>query len=275
MRTLVLGGSGQLGTEFVRVLSGAIAPRRGEFDLADTTRIEKHIRSVAPDLIINCAAYTAVDAAEEDEGTARLVNGTAVGELARAAAALGIPFVTFSSDYVFDGSDDQPYVESASVTPINAYGRSKALAEELALSYPGSLVIRTSWLLSATHPNFVTTILARTATAPTEVVDDQWGRPTLVSDLAPAVLDALDRGFTGVLHLASPPATTWFDLARAACRAAKIDPDRVVPCATKDYPGRALRPRYSVLKSERVDPLPDWRDGLSELVAAIVADRSM
>lgn len=271
MTTLVLGGSGQLGSEFARVLSDVVAPTRQEFDLADTDRIEPAVAAIGPARIINCAAYTAVDAAEGDERAASTLNGKAVGEMAHAAATLGIPFITFSSDYVFAGEADQPYLESSPPQPINAYGRSKLLGERSALQYPGSLVVRTSWLLAATHSNFVKTILGKAATGTVSVVDDQRGRPTLVSDLVPAVLDLVDRGLTGLLHLANPPTTTWFGLAREACRLAGIDPERIVACSTDQYPRPAPRPRYSVLASERSVAMPDWRAGLPDLVARVVA----
>ncbi len=271
---LILGGSGQLGSAFRRLLPDAAAPSRDELDLVDIALLEPSITSLGPDLIINCAAYADVDAAEGDGRLANALNGEAVGELSRTARRLGIPFVTFSSDYVFDGMSNQPYVESSPPAPINAYGRSKLLGEQLALQYSGSLVVRTSWLLSATHPNFVRTILARAAVETVAVVDDQRGRPTLVSDLAVAVLDAVDRGYRGLLHLASPPATTWFRLAEQACAAAGIDATRVAACATEDYPSRAQRPRYSVLASERGEILPDWRVGLPELVAQILGPGS-
>ena len=270
MTTLILGGSGQLGTEFRRLLPNAVAPSRAVFDLGDVGSIEPAVALIAPDRIINCAAYVAVDAAEEDERTASILNGEAVRELARIAEARGIPLVTFSSDYVFDGEIDEPYVESSRPHPINAYGRSKLIGERFALRYSGSLVVRTSWLLSSTHPNFVSMILEKAVAGDAKAVDDQWGRPALVSDLGPAVLEALDRGVSGLVHLSSPPTTTWFGLAQEACRVAGINPKRIVACSTDQYRSRARRPRYSVLASQRTEPLPDWRRGLEVLVAGLM-----
>lgn len=273
MTTLILGGSGQLGTEFRRLLPDAAAPSHVEFDLSRATEIQERVQEIRPDRIINCAAYTAVDAAEDDEDSAVVINGVAVGELAAVADSLGIPFVTFSTDYVFDGEATEPYVESSLPSPLNTYGRSKLEGERLSLQYPGSLVIRSSWLLSATHANFATAILAKAA-GPMQVVDDQLGRPTLVPDLAGTIVAALDDGLSGVLHAASPPTTTWFGLARAVLAAAGIDPAQLVSCSTEQYSPRAPRPRFSALASERIAPLPDWRDGLAELVAQIVAPPS-
>ncbi len=222
------------------------------------------------DRIINCAAYTAVDAAEEDEETANRINGEAVGELAAAAHELGIPFVTLSTDYVFDGETDEPYTEASKPNPVNAYGRSKLLGETAALCYPGSLVVRTSWLFSATHPNFVATILAKAAEGEARVVDDQWGSPTPVPALAAMTLRAIEDGALGLLHIAGAPPTTWFRLAREACVAAGIPPARVVPCSSDEFPSQARRPRRAVLTTTSTYQMPDWRDELGSVVGMIM-----
>lgn len=269
--TLILGGSGQLGSELRRLLPEASAPARVELDLADVTQLRAAIVVAAPDGIINCAAYTSVDAAEENEDQAVLINGAAVGEMAAAADDLGIPFVTFSTDYVFDGRSGSEYVESSNPAPLNAYGRSKVIGEQLALKYPGSLVIRTSWLLSATHRNFLTTILRTAADGAVQVVDDQWGRPTLVPDLAAAVVRALDARATGIRHLASPPTTTWFALATAACDAAGLDAQRITRSTSNELSSAAKRPRYSGLATTYEESMPDWRAGLAQLAAEAAA----
>ena len=271
MSILLLGGTGRLGAALAPLMPGVILPTRDHLDLARNEEIAAKVADVAPSCIVNCAAYTLVDAAEQNEGLATLVNGIAVGILADAADALGIPFVTISTDYVFDGTSADPYSESSRPNPVNAYGRSKLVGEELALCYPRSLVVRTSWLQSATHPCFVSTIRDAATAGVVRVVDDQWGRPTLVSDLAPAIIEAVDAGVCGVLHLASPPTTSWFSLAEAAVAAAGNVADRVVACSTSEYPSEAIRPARSVLVSERVaalglGPMPDWRPGLNRLV---------
>ncbi|MGA9597078.1 MAG: dTDP-4-dehydrorhamnose reductase, partial [Acidimicrobiia bacterium] len=272
--TLILGGSGQVGTAFRNLLPDAYAPSHADFDLADVAGIAAGVRALRPDRIINCAAYTAVDAAEDDEATANLINGDAVAELAAVADALGIPFVTFSTDYVFDGDTDEPYTETSQPNPINAYGRSKLMGERAALRVPGSLVVRTSWLFSATHPNFVATILAKAAEGEIRVVDDQWGRPTPVPALATTTLRALEDGAAGLLHLACPPTTTWFELARAACEAAGIDPRRVTPCSSDEYRRPARRPRHAVLGATSCYEMPDWRAELAGIVAELRNDVS-
>jgi dTDP-4-dehydrorhamnose reductase len=269
--TLILGASGQVGSVFRSLLPNACSPTHAEFDLADTGAITARVRDMAPERIINCAAYTAVDAAEHDEATAGLINGVAVGVLAAVAHELGIPFVTFSTDYVFDGETDDPYTETDEPNPINAYGRSKLRGEEAALQYPGSLVVRTSWLFSATHPNFVASILAQATEGVVRVVDDQWGRPTPVPALAAMTLEALEDGVTGLLHLASPPTATWFELARATCAAAMIPPERVVPCSSADSSRSASRPRHAVLATTSGVEMPDWRRELPGIVGELLS----
>ena len=280
-KVLLLGGSGQVGAALVKRLDQVTAPSRREFDLAEAKpeTVRQLIESTRPDAIINCAAYTAVDGAEVEAEVANILNGSAVGTLATIAGDSGIPFVTYSTDYVFDGQSNRPYVESSRTNPINAYGRSKLIGERLALEANSkTLVIRTSWVISATHPNFVATMLRLTGEGRSiRVVNDQHGSPTIASDLAVATIEALDLGARGVLHLTNQGATTWFDLANAAVREAALDPELLSPCTTAEYPTPAPRPAYSVLGSERaaeigVSPLPRWQDSLPELVAQLMTD---
>jgi dTDP-4-dehydrorhamnose reductase len=270
---LVTGANGQVGTAFRSLLPDATFFGRSELDLRDTASIGPALAAVEPGAIINCAAYTAVDRAETDEATATVVNGTAVGEMAVYAATAAIPFVTYSTDYVFDGTASQPYVESSPTAPINAYGRSKLAGEHAALDqHAGALVIRTSWVISATHPNFVGTMIDLARTRSLTVVNDQWGCPTIAVDLARATLEALEHRVSGILHLTNQGATTWYELARRSLELAGLDPGLVQPCATADYRTPAPRPAYSVLGSERmsavgVEPLPRWEDSLATVVA--------
>lgn len=274
---LLLGGSGQLGSAFKRLIPDATAPPRRDLDLATATAddVNRLIESAEASAIVNCAAFTGVDAAETETETAMRVNGASVGILATAAAQFGIPFVTFSSDYVFDGRGHEPYVESSPTAPINAYGRSKLLGESLALeTNPRTLVIRTSWVISGDHPNFLSTMLgfARAGRA-VQVVNDQFGCPTIADDLAAASLRAIERSVDGLLHLANQGATTWFALAQTAVSEGGLDSELIAPCTTAEYPTPARRPAYSVLTSERaaplgLDPLPAWTDSIGRLVAA-------
>ena len=271
---LLTGANGQLGTAFRALLPEVITPDRAVLDLSRPGDLETAVSRLEPRAIVNCAAYTAVDTAETDEETAQTVNGTSVGVLAEQAARLGIPFVTFSTDYVFDGTASSPYLESSAPHPINAYGRSKLLGEQAALAAnPDALVVRSSWLFSATHRNFVSTILGRAATSDVDVVADQIGCPTYAPDLAAATLRAMENGVSGLLHLTNVGEASWFDLARAACELSGVDPERVRPITTEQYPTRARRPRYSPLGSERRRPLGladlrPWREALGDALHA-------
>lgn len=266
---VVTGGSGQIGTALRRLLPGAIAPARQELDLAETDTLADRLAAFDPDAIINGAGYTAVDDAEGDAAGALAVNGTAVEAMAVFCAARSIPFVTFSTDNVFDGTATTPYVESSPTAPLNAYGRSKEAGERAALAaYPDALVIRTSWLISAARRSFTTRIVERAQRGPVTVVADQVGSPTIVDDLATGVVAALGRGLTGLMHLVSAGPASRLELARAACSAAGIDPDRVVPIGSDEFGARATRPAYAVLATERDDTprLPPWRDALARYV---------
>jgi len=273
---VVVGASGQLGTALkARLGPDALMLSEGDLDLSDLVSIPRVVAATDPSILINAAAYTNVDKAEEEPDLAMKVNGEAVGVLAAAAATAGAQFVTVSTDYVFDGTKDAPYVESDETGPVNAYGRSKLAGERAALdAYPDTLVVRTSWLMSGTHRNFAETILRLTKERELTVVDDQFGHPTLADDLASGILDATRKGVTGVLHLTNRGVTTWFDLARELVTIAGGDVSRVQPCATSSYPTPAKRPANSVLDSVRTGPLglaefPDYHEGLADLVAEL------
>ncbi len=270
---VVTGADGQLGTAFRKILTDDVVfLTRATLDLGDLGRIGPTLAGLQPSAVINCAAYTAVDGAESEEDTASTINGRAVHEMATVCRDAGVRFVTFSTDYVFDGTKDGGYVESDAPNPINAYGRSKLLGERLALeANPDALIIRTSWLLSGTHPNFALTMLRLLGKRDVSVVNDQFGRPTLVDDLARATLEAVDDGVTGVLHLANVGVTTWFELARQVADIAGLDSARVHPCATAEYPTLAARPPNSVLDSERLSsPMPRYEASLTAAVQSLL-----
>jgi len=266
---LVTGATGQLGTAFRRRLDeSARFLDRSELDLAVAGAATEVIHGLQPSVVINCAAYTAVDRAESEESLATAINGAAVGEMAAACAAVRARFVTYSTDYVFDGTKSIPYVESDATAPINAYGRSKLIGEALAMDANAeSLVVRTSWVMSGTHRNFAAVMLDLIAKGDVSVVNDQRGRPTLVNDLVIATLECVDAGMNGGV-------TTWYELARTIASIADLDPDRVKPCPSADYPTDAARPSNSVLDSERLDesgvsPLPDFHVALEEAVSEL------
>lgn len=269
---VVTGAQGQLGTAFNKILrEDAIFLTRGELDLTDVGAIAPTVAALDPSVVINCAAYTAVDRAETDEERANAVNAYAVRELAEVCRDIDARFVTYSTEYVFDGTKEGGYVESDEPSPLNAYGRSKLLGEELALgANPDTLVVRTSWLLSGTHHNFARTMLRLVAEGEVSVVNDQFGRPTLVDDLAPATIEAIALGLVGVLHLANAGATTWYDLARRVADIAGLESSRVHACSTADYPTPAARPVNSVLDSERLsDLMPGYEASLAAAVKSL------
>jgi dTDP-4-dehydrorhamnose reductase len=275
---VVTGAAGQLGTAFRNMIPDAVFLTRAELDLSHPDGLHQKLNEIRPDTIVNCAAYTAVDRAEEEADLARVVNGVAVGELARWVDANGATLVTYSTDYVFPGTGTRPYLESDPTAPVNAYGWSKLEGEGAALSRSGVLVIRTSWVVSATHSNFVATMIRNARERVLRVVDDQKGCPTIAGDLAKATIDALEAGATGLLHLTNQGETTWFELARESVGLAGLDPTRITPIRTADYPTPARRPAYSVLGSERreqlgIDPLPPWRQSLPAVVEGLVAAR--
>jgi len=267
---LLTGATGRLGTAIRTLLPEAMTPGRAELDLADPGSVGAALGEIRPSGIINCAAYTDVDGAETDPELADAVNHRAVAVMADHAAAADIPFITFSTDYVFDGRSTIPYVESTAANPVNAYGRSKLLGEEAALRHPRSLVIRTSWLFSATHHSFVWWVLREARAGAVGVVASETGSPTFAPDLARAVIEAIDGGVTGLLHVANSGAASRLELAHRTCELAGLDPDRVQSISARN--GGARRPGYSVLASERIPVLPvtrlrAWDEALAEMLS--------
>ena len=270
---VVTGAAGQLGTAFQTILpDDCVFLSRADLDLTNRDSMTPTIAAIKPTAVINCAAYTDVDRAETDEETANVVNGYAVGELAGVCRDIGARFVTFSTDYVFDGTKDGGYVESDAPSPINAYGRSKLLGERLAMeANPGSLIVRTSWLLSGTHPNFASTMIRLISEGDVTVVNDQSGRPTLVNDLAPKTMEVMADGLSGILHLANDGITTWYELAIEIADLAGLDRRHVHACPAAEYSTSARRPTNSVLDSERMRRcLPPYGPALSAVVRSLL-----
>jgi dTDP-4-dehydrorhamnose reductase len=285
---LVTGAGGQLGSDLLRVLSGvdgveAVGVTRGELDITDAAAVRATLATVRPDLVLNAAAYTGVDAAESDEDTAQLVNAVAPGQIALACGRSGARLVHVSTDYVFAGDATEPYEVDAPTGPKSAYGRTK-LAGELAVRSElpgGSWVVRTAWVYGQTGGNFVKTMVRLERTRETlDVVDDQRGGPTWSRDLAGGLV-ALARAAAagggpppGVYHCTNGGDTTWYGLARAVFAELGADPDRVRPTSTDRFPRPAPRPAYSVLsdrgwRAAGLPPLRPWRDALRTAFADI------
>jgi len=276
MKLLVTGAAGMLGREVV-----AAAERLGhevaawdlpECDLTDAGATLAAIRRLEPRAVVNCAAYTNVDAAEADEATATLVNGDAAGNVARACAAAGARLVHVSTDYVFDGSKREPWIESDATSPLGAYGRSKLHGEDFVRAeLPDHAIVRTAWLFGPHGPNFVSTML-RLATERDEVqvVTDQVGSPTFAGHLAPALVDMAERTDTGIFHGAGAGSCSWYELTLEAYDAAGVA-CRVLPTTAEQFARPAPRPAYSVLGSEREHPitLPPWQEGVRAHLSAL------
>lgn len=247
---------------------------RDDFDLTQIGSIPGFLDDLGTSTVINCAAYTDVEGAEDDEEVATTVNGRAVGAMAGWAASRGGRLLTFSTDYVFDGLASSPYTETSPTGPINAYGRSKRAGEVAALGLPGVVVVRTSWLMSGTHPNFVATVIRAARNGPMQVVQDQVGCPSVAADVAGASWQVLERGAAGLIHVTNGGSASRYELARQALTEAGLDPELVAPCSSDQFPTRARRPAYSVMRSEWLDAfgvieLPHWSRSLRAVVAQI------
>jgi dTDP-4-dehydrorhamnose reductase len=265
----VTGAGGMLGRDVVRAAEAAghdvHGLARADLDVTDERAVRRALEAAAPDVVINCAAWTDVDGAESHEAAATVLNGDAAGYVAAAAAVVVQP----STDYVFDGRKRTPYVESDPVAPQGAYGRSKLAGERaVALANERHFVVRTSWLFGPHGKNFVDTMLGMDRDE-LKVVADQVGRPTYTGHLAEALVELAGRDDYGVHHLAGGgEPCSWFEFATEIFRRAGRDV-HVDPCTTAEFPRPAPRPAYSVLGSERPDPirLPDWHDGLDAYLA--------
>ncbi len=279
-RWLVTGAGGMLGQDVLAALADrdAIACTRIDLDITDADAVQKTIVDSAPDVVVNCAAWTDVDGAEEHEDAAFSANAIGPANLARACAMRSAALVHFSTDYVFDGRVDAPYAEESPLVPLSAYGRTKSAGEWAvrALLPARSWVVRTSWLYGAGGPNFVRTMIKLESTRQTvDVVDDQFGQPTWSAELARQIVRLVDAAAPhGIYHCTSSGQTTWHGLARAVFEELGADPDRVRPTTTDRFPRPALRPAYSVLGHEAwrragLPAPPAWRDSLAQAFAVL------
>lgn len=276
---LVFGKTGQVAKELV-CLEGVVALGRDQADLSDLEVCADAISAHAPSAVINAAAYTAVDRAEEEEALATIINGDAPTAMAQACVKLGIPLIHISTDYVFDGTGDTPWAPNDLTAPQNAYGRSK-LAGEIGIRDSGVVhsILRTSWVVSAHGVNFVKTMLRLSQTRDVlTVVADQIGGPTSARDIAAACLQMAeqliaDPSKSGTYHYSGSPDESWAGFATAIFAQAGRDVT-VSPIPTADYPTPARRPLNSRLDCRTTEqifaiPRPDWRDGLKVIVDEI------
>lgn len=279
-RILVTGCNGQLGNELQ-----LLAPKYeedceffftdvAELDITDRKAVYNFVEINHISIIINCAAFTAVDKAESNEELCDLLNHVAPGYLAEAAESVGATMIHVSTDYVFDGKGCTPYKEEDATNPQTVYGRTKLAGEESVIrSCAGSMVIRTAWLYSTFGNNFVKTMIRlgkeRDALG---VVFDQLGSPTYAHDLAQAIMTAVSKGIVpGVYHFTNEGACSWYDFTRAIHRLADIDDCKVSPLHTEEYPTPAQRPHFSVLDKTKIKQtygieIRWWEDALKECV---------
>jgi dTDP-4-dehydrorhamnose reductase len=278
MRFVITGAAGMLGQDLTAAARGAgheaVGLSLAELNVVDAPAVADVIGAARADVVVNCAAWTNVDGAEERADDALAVNGVGAGNVARAAAASGAWTIHVSTDYVFDGSKREPYVEPDPVNPLSEYGRSKLAGERaVAAEAPQRhTIVRSSWLFGAGGRCFPATILQLAAERDElNVVDDQVGCPTFTGHLAGALVDlgARQAPPVGLVHVAGGGVCSWYEFAREIVAGAGVRCE-VRPCSTAEMPRPAKRPAYSVLRSERGDEapvLPEWREGLSEYLA--------
>ena len=280
---LITGANGQLGREMRKVLEGdifvnAIYTDVEELDITDAQAIEDCMASNQVEYIVNCAAYTAVDAAESNIELCTKLNVEAPTLLAQAAHKHGAKLIHISTDYVFDGTNCRPYREDDPVCPTSVYGSTKADGERHILDVaPESIIIRTAWLYSPHGKNFVKTMIALgQSKEELRVVSDQIGTPTYALDLASVVKTFIDQDEwkPGIYHFSNEGAISWYDFTMAIHRLAGITTCHVLPCMTKDYPTAASRPHYSVLDKSKIKStlgieIPYWEESLAQCVLSI------
>lgn len=286
MKILVTGANGQLGRELRDVLEQrmpgmTVYADRQMLDITDGDAVAKFLVDHEITHVVNCAAYTAVDRAEDEKLECSKVNAEGVGNVARAAYQAGVKVIHISTDYVFDGKTYRPYLESDKVCPISHYGTTKRKGETALIAMlPDCIIIRTAWLYSPFGGNFVNTIFRRVRSGePLEVVCDRLGTPTYAADLANAIVDVLQaRQWTpGIFHYTNEGAISWYDFAKAIARLAG-HPDAVIkPVCGEDYPTRAARPYYSVLNRSRIKAsygvsIPYWEESLKHCINRIITE---
>ena len=281
---LITGANGQLGNE-MRVLSAEHPEYNyfftdvAELDICDANAILDFAKANQINAIVNCAAYTAVDNAEDNVELCTKLNADAVGYLAEAAEACGAEFIQVSTDYVFDGTAHVPYPETAPTCPNSVYGHTKLAGEQKALTlWSRAMVIRTAWLYSTFGNNFVKTMIRLGRERESlGVIFDQVGTPTYARDLARAIFSALQQGVVpGVYHFSNEGVCSWYDFTKAIHRLAGIATCKVKPLHTSEYPTKASRPHYSVLDKTKIKEtyhieIPYWMDSLESCIAELEA----
>jgi dTDP-4-dehydrorhamnose reductase len=272
MRVLIVGAGGQLGRDLLRVFqadSTVIGLTHSQLNIVEGEAVRLAMRDARPDLVLNAAAYTDVEKAEEDERTAFHVNANGAQRIAEASAAIEVPVVYFSTDFVFDGTKREPYTPEDQTSPQSVYARSKRRGEEnTRWNNPQSFVIRTAWLYGPGGNNFVEKILKAAKSRPSlRVVNDEVGSPTYTRDLATATRALVKTKAYGIYHSVNAGSCSRYEFAQAIVKGAGLETP-IEPCSASEYPSKAARPAYSVLSNEKLESssgivMPDWRDGLA------------
>ncbi len=275
MKVLVTGANGQLGYDVIKRLNELhdepIGADRDEFDITDKKSTEDFILALKPDAVVHCAAYTAVDKAEDDEENCKKVNVDGTENIALACQKCGAKLVYISSDYVFGGSGTQPLEIDSPTVPQNVYGKTKLGGEEAAKKCEKHFIIRTSWVFGINGGNFVKTMLRLADTHNSlTVVDDQTGSPTYTPDLARLICDMIKTEKYGTYHASNEGYCTWAQFASEIMRQGKKATE-IIPCTTAEYPAKALRPENSRLSKRCLDDagfarLPEWQDALTRFL---------
>ncbi|WP_336762278.1 dTDP-4-dehydrorhamnose reductase [Paenibacillus sp. USHLN196] len=290
MKVLVTGANGQLGCDVVLLLEkeghSVLACARDELDITNQLECNNVVSTYHPEVVIHCAAYTAVDAAETDVAGAYQVNATGTRNIAVAAEQTGAKLIYISTDYVFDGTSDVPYQEYDNTNPQSVYGKSKRAGEVLVQSLSSRwFIVRTSWVYGVYGNNFVKTMLKLGQEKPKlQVVHDQKGSPTYTVDLAHFLLELMSTEKYGIYHASNSGACTWYEFTQAIFEESRLFPGfhiqaEVDPCATDQFPRPAPRPRNSVMEhsSIRTNSLNDlrpWREGLRAFIRELVESHS-
>ena len=281
MNILITGANGQLGNEMRKV--GSVSPNSyiftdiDELDITDAQAVSDFVKANNINVIVNCAAYTNVDKAEDDEATAELINATAVANLANAAKSVNGTLFHISTDYVFGAEGNTPRSEDMAVNPLGAYGRTKLHGEQaIADSGCKALIFRTAWLYSEFGNNFLKTMLRLTSERPEiNVVFDQVGTPTYAADLAVLIFSIIEYGIyegnEGIYHFSNEGVCSWYDFTKMIAEYAGNDTCRILPCHSDEFPSKVIRPSYSVLDKTKIKKtfgisVPYWTDSLKKCI---------
>ena len=279
LKVIVTGGTGQLATAIAKLCTQSknsyIITSIEELDICSVESVSRGVQDA--DIVFNCAAYTNVEAAEENIEEATRINRDGVANIAKVARERGIKLIHISTDFVFGGDNERttPYHEQEAPSPINVYGKTKAEGEAEALTAPGAIVLRTSWLYAPWGHNFVNTIIGRARQgAELRVVDDQRGTPTSAISLAQAIIEIIESGawqtMEGIYHYSDLGESSWYDFAKEILRIAEVE-TRITPCKSSEWQSKAKRPHYSVLDKSRIAKLgivalKPWQERLREVI---------